>query len=104
MSRGLSPLQTRLLGWVAELQATFGEANRLFPGYAPWHPGWWAWRTGEPFTRAQQAAISRAIRRLERRGLVETRRCISDRKPYVMAIRLTEQGWSMVNKVKNDTC
>lgn len=96
MGRGLSKLQLAILRCIRDLEEVYGDTG----GFAPWQNGWNARRNGNPYTRAEQASISRAVRRLEKRGLVDTRRTI-DGNRNIIGVRLTEQGRLLVNNPKN---
>jgi hypothetical protein len=96
----LSPLQIYLLDIINDLYKNGCEYHSQYlSGFVPWNLGWWYKRRGKPFTRSQHAASSRAIRRLEKRGLIECRRVIGGSNRS-FALKLTEAGQEVVNIIK----
>jgi hypothetical protein len=96
----LSRLQMYLLGIIDDLYKNGCEyRSQYLPGFVPWNPGWLSRHRGKPFTRAQHAANSRAIRRLEKRELIECKRVIGGSNRS-FALRLTDTGREVVNNIQ----
>jgi DNA-binding PadR family transcriptional regulator len=91
MEPRLSELQRVILRHILSEALEVG----LLSAQIPWAPSDWL----GPWTRADAAAASRALHRLERRGLVErlpTRPAGAHRTTHV---RLTDRGWAVADRL-----
>lgn len=98
----LSPLQGAILRYIGQLHEAYGD-TWLIPSFAPWRPGWDSRVQRRPASRSNAASLSRALRRLEKRGLVVCKR-VSGRCPRTFAVALTPAGRGAVNNIQNALC
>lgn len=108
MGRGLSTLQIDILKWLHEQQDAFSHTIG-----AAWFSHWGTpWKGDASLTNSERAVASRALRRLEQRGLVlrnngvsgspgtgKARTAASDPHNRTTNVRITDAGRALVQSL-----